>query len=139
MTTADRLKQLMRERRLRQVDILKLAEPYCKEYEQSVSKSDLSQYVNGKVTPGQWKITVLSKALNVNPAWLMGYDVPIERPADATPQAPLRDDEERLVGLYRQLNRQGQELVMQTAVTAVRSELYLPGDSTADPLTADIG
>ena len=31
-TTSDRLKQIMKERRLKQVDILNLSLPYCKKY-----------------------------------------------------------------------------------------------------------
>lgn len=78
-TTALRLKRIMNERRLKQVDILRMCEPYCKKYNMKLTKSDLSQFVNGKVQPGQWKITILSLALNVSEAWLMGYDVPIAR------------------------------------------------------------
>lgn len=78
--TSDRLKQIMSERNLKQVDILNLANPYCKKYNIKLNKSDLSQYVNGKVEPGQNKLYILALALNVNEAWLMGFDnVPIER------------------------------------------------------------
>lgn len=75
-TTSQRLKQLMSERNIKQVDILKSAEPFCKKYDTKLNKNDLSQYVNGKVEPGQQKLTILGLALNVNEAWLMGYDVP---------------------------------------------------------------
>ena len=74
--TAMRLKQLMRERNLRQVDVLKLAEPYCKQFGLKLTKSDMSQFLSGKVVPGQWKLSLLGRALNVSEAWLMGYDVP---------------------------------------------------------------
>lgn len=77
--TADRLRQLMEERNLRQVDILRLAAPYCREYNLKLTKSDMSQFLSGKVEPGQWKLTIIGKALNVSEAWLMGYDVPRER------------------------------------------------------------
>ena len=75
-TTSQRLKQIMTERNIKQVDILKNAEPFCKKYDTKLNKNDLSQYVNGKVEPGQQKLTILGLALNVNEAWLMGYDVP---------------------------------------------------------------
>lgn len=78
-TTSERLKQLMKERKLKQVDILEKAKPYCEKYDVKLNKNDLSQYVNGKVEPGQHKLTILGLALNVSEAWLMGYDVPIER------------------------------------------------------------
>ena len=38
-----------------------------------ISKSALSQYVNGQSTPDQRKLTILSKALDVSEVWLMGY------------------------------------------------------------------
>lgn len=44
-----------------------------------IPKSAMSQYVSGKFIPKQTRIYLLSKALNVNEAWLMGYDVPIDR------------------------------------------------------------
>lgn len=74
-TTSQRLKQIMSERNLRQVDILRAAEPYCKKYNTKLGKNDLSQYVSGKVEPGQDKLTILGLALGVSEAWLMGYDV----------------------------------------------------------------
>lgn len=78
-TTATRIQQLMAQRNLKQADILRMAQPYCEKYKIKLGKSDLSQFVNGKVEPGQWKITILGLALNVSEAWLMGLDVPMER------------------------------------------------------------
>lgn len=78
-TTASRLKQIMAQRGLKQTDILRMAKPYCEKYNIKMGKSDLSQFVNGKVEPGQWKLTILGLALNVSEAWLMGLDVPMER------------------------------------------------------------
>ena len=75
VTTSDRLKSLMEERRLKQVDILNLSLPYCKKYNIKMNKSDISQYVSGKVEPSQEKLVVLGMALNVSEAWLMGFDV----------------------------------------------------------------
>ncbi|MDE7298604.1 MAG: hypothetical protein K2N94_07215 [Lachnospiraceae bacterium] len=78
-STATRLKQIMQERQLRQVDILEKCKPFCKKFNIKLGRNDLSQYVNGKVEPGQDKLTILGMALNVSEAWLMGFDVPIER------------------------------------------------------------
>lgn len=78
-TTSARLQQIMAERNLKQIDILKMCLPYCKKYNVRLASNDLSQYVNGKVEPGQYKLTILGLALNVNEAWLMGYDVSPER------------------------------------------------------------
>lgn len=75
VSTAERLKLYMQQNGLKQKDILLKALPYCKKYNIKLGKNDLSQYVSGKVEPGQKKLAVLAKALNVNPVWLMGYDV----------------------------------------------------------------
>lgn len=78
-TTAERLKAIMAERKLKQSDIVALSQPFCRKYGVKIGKSDISQYVNAKATPGQHKLTILGMALNVNEAWLMGMDVPEER------------------------------------------------------------
>lgn len=78
-TTADRLKQIMNERNLKQIDILKRTAPLCKKHGVKMNKSDISQYVSGKVQPSQEKLVILGMALGVQEAWLMGFDVPKER------------------------------------------------------------
>lgn len=84
-STSDRLKEIMKERNLRQVDIIKLCEPYCQKYNVKLTKNYLSQYVSGKVAPGQRTLSILAMALNVNEAWLMGFDIPKDR--DFVPQS----------------------------------------------------
>ena len=72
--TAQRLAQIMDDRNLRQVDILKQSEKFQKELGIKLGKSALSQYVSGKSIPDQDKLILLSKTLGVSEAWLMGYD-----------------------------------------------------------------
>lgn len=74
-STSERLKEIMLEKNLKQVDILKRAEPFCKKYGIKLGRNDLSQYVSGKVEPSQKKLTVLAQALDINEVWLMGYDI----------------------------------------------------------------
>lgn len=45
-----------------------------------IHKSSISQYVNGSHTPSIKNAAKMSKVLNVAPAWLKGYDVPMEPP-----------------------------------------------------------
>lgn len=88
-STAERLQQIIRDRGIKQADILAAAQPYCERYGVKLNKSDLSQFVNGKSNPGQWKLTVLALALNVSESWLMGLDVPMERQSsDSVDPAP---------------------------------------------------
>lgn len=78
-TTAKRLRQLMDERNLRQVDVLALVAPWARLYNVPFYKQNLSLYLKGTVEPNQDKLILLGKAFNVSEAWLMGFDVPRER------------------------------------------------------------
>lgn len=96
--TAIRLNRIMTERNLRQVDILERVKPFCIKYDIKMNKSDLSQYVSGKVEPSQEKLVILGMALNVSEAWLMGFDVPMERTASTKEESP------EIMQYYDQLN-----------------------------------
>ena len=43
-----------------------------------ISESTISQYRSGYAKPKENKLMVISNALDVNPVWLMGLDVPME-------------------------------------------------------------
>lgn len=91
-TTASRLKQVMSERNLKQVDVISLSKPHQKELGVKLGKSALSQYINGKSTPDQEKLVLLSKTLGVSEAWLMGYDAPM-----ANDQQPNSQDIDEII------------------------------------------
>lgn len=91
-TTASRLKQVMSERNLKQVDVISLSKPHQKELGVKLGKSALSQYINGKSTPDQEKLVLLSKTLGVSEAWLMGYDAPM-----ANDQQPNSHDIDNII------------------------------------------
>ena len=106
--TSKRLSEYMQQYNIKQVDILKRAEPYCQLYGIKLNKSDLSQYVSGKVEPGQDKLFVLARALNVPEAWLMGYDLPEEKPTpivfDSKPVKRIEDmSPEELKQYYKRI------------------------------------
>lgn len=42
-----------------------------------LQKSALSNYLNGDREPRQSQISLIADPFNINPAWLMGYDVPM--------------------------------------------------------------
>ena len=69
-TFANRLNSAMR---IRNIKATELSE------KTGISKSSLSEYINGKYEAKQDGVYLLAKALNVNEAWLMGLDVPMER------------------------------------------------------------
>jgi len=108
--TSARLKKIMEQRNLRQADVLRMAQPYCEKYKIKMGKSDLSQFVNGKVEPGQWKLTILGLALNVSEAWLMGLDVPMEREETVQESDSARANE--FEKLFNLLSDEQQELII---------------------------
>ncbi|MCB2911161.1 helix-turn-helix domain-containing protein [Streptococcus suis] len=108
-STSQRLKQIMLDRNLRQVDILEKSKPYQKELGVKMGRSALSQYVTGKSKPDDKKLSLLSKTLNVSEAWLMGYDVNIKRIPDEERRTAATSD---ILAVYNQLEptRQGKVL-----------------------------
>lgn len=109
-TTSDRLKQLMKERNMKQVDVLELIEPFCKAYNVHFGKSTISQYVSGKTEPGQDKLSILGLAFNVNEAWLMGYAVPRER---KMPTSENRDGlDAEMMALFALLTDQEKKIII---------------------------
>lgn len=110
-TTAERLQQIMDERNLKQVDVLALAQPYCKKYGVSLGKTALSQYITGKFQPGQDRLQILGLALNVSEAWLMGFDVPREKQSAPTDEKSGERTEE-YIELFNQLNAEQQSFII---------------------------
>lgn len=113
-STSERLKQIMNERSLRQVDILEAAKPFCEKYGVKLAKNDLSQYVSGKVEPRQEKLTILGLALNVSETWLMGYDVRRERDEkeQLTVPSELSELDTQIMALVKGLSEEHKRLIL---------------------------
>ena len=127
-TTGKRIRQLMAAKGLKQVDILNMCSPYCLKYNVKLAKNDLSQYINDKVQPKQDKLSVLGMALNVSEAWLMGFDVPMERQAvEVSSSSDLRPDEAALLSNYNRLNSLGKDKVNEYVSDLLDNEKYLSG------------
>lgn len=94
----------MENRNLRQTDILRLAMPYVEKAGLKMNRSDLSQYVSGKVEPGTEKLEILAKALKVSEVWLMGYDDEMEHaPNDVLIQTEMDKSRADLSAEFRKL------------------------------------
>lgn len=89
-----------------------------------IPKSALSQYISGAFEPKQDRIYLISKALNVSEAWLIGYDVPMERQeVKNSPEEPkLTEGEAVLLDLFRRVPEDKQELVLQMIRVALGSQ-----------------
>ena len=57
-TTAERLQEAMNIRGLKQVDVLRLAEPYCRAYGVNLGQTAWAHSVAGKRVPRQDKLTI---------------------------------------------------------------------------------
>lgn len=72
-TFANRLKRIMSIRNMRPIDIANKT---------NISKSQFSKWLSGKYKARQDTLTTLAEIFDVNEAWLMGFDVPMERTED---------------------------------------------------------
>lgn len=122
--TSIRLNQIMKERNLRQVDILERCKPFCEKYEIKLGRNDLSQYVNGKVEPGQEKLTILGLALNVSEAWLMGFDVPMERIGSS------KEPSSKIMQYYELLNDIGKHVATERVKELTEVPRYVQENAT---------
>lgn len=116
--TSLRLQQWMDENNATQADILRKCEHYSQKYNIDISKSLLSQYVSGKIEPGNKRLFILGKALDVSPVWLMGYDVP------RSPEPDIQEEKNELKMVLYELNKEGRDKLMEYARDLAGNEKY---------------
>lgn len=68
--SSKRLKKLLEETGMKQQDLADRS---------GVSKNSISQYISGRSIPSNISAGKMSLVLNVDPVWLMGYDVPMRK------------------------------------------------------------
>ena len=66
----DRLREAMERRGFRAVDLVERT---------GIPKGTISYYLTGHTKPKADRLYLLARALDVSEAWLLGYDVPIQR------------------------------------------------------------
>ena len=88
-----RIRQAMELREIKAVDLVQAT---------GLGKSAISQYILGKYEPKQVAIHKIAKALNVSEAWLMGYDVPIQRAEEI--KTVVSKEETELLDMYHKLD-----------------------------------
>jgi transcriptional regulator with XRE-family HTH domain len=105
-----RIAKALSERGMKQSDLCKFAK---------VPKSSLSLYLSGAYEPKQNRIYDMAKVLNVSEAWLLGYDVPMEREKVSPEELQLNEGEKLLLNLFRQVPEESQQLVIQMIKAAL--------------------
>ena len=112
-TCAKRIETALSIRRMKQCELCEIA---------GIPKSSLSLYLKGAYEPKQDRIYLISKALNVSEAWLMGYDVPMER-IDVKKMSTIEvtEDEQKLLDLFRLVPENQQQMVLQMIEIALNT------------------
>lgn len=105
-----RLNQLMTEKNISQNKLAEMT---------GITQSSISDWANGKYKPRQDKVYLLSEALKVSPAYLLGY-TDNENLDQNTP----KKDNSKIDRLYNQLNDEGKEKVITYTQDLVDSGKY---------------
>lgn len=105
-----RLNQLMTEKNISQNKLAEMT---------GITQSSISDWANGKYKPRQDKVYLLSEALKVSPAYLLGYSD--NKNLD---QNTPKKDNSKIDRLYNQLNDEGKEKVITYTQDLVDSGKY---------------
>ena len=102
---AARLKKALSIRNMTQVEL-------CKKTK--IPKSALSEYLKGLYEPKQDRLIILSDALNVDPVWLMGFDIPMEKDDKkiSPDEEGLTEGEKQVLELFRAIPEDQQPVVL---------------------------
>jgi transcriptional regulator with XRE-family HTH domain len=115
-TCAQRIKIALKIRGMKQIDLCNLAK---------VPESSMSLYLKGAYEPKQDRVYNMARVLNVDEAWLMGYDVPMEReqskvsPLD---EPKLTEGEKMLLDLFRQIPDDAQKMYLEVLRASLKNQ-----------------
>ena len=113
-TCGQRIAEALRIRAMKQAELCKYAK---------VPKSSLSLYLSGAYEPKQNRIYDMAKVLDVSEAWLMGYDVPMERQSKSPPEEPnLTEGEKMVLDLFRKIPEDRQAEALELLRVALRMQ-----------------
>ena len=102
-----RLRKALSIRNMRQSDL-------CEKT--NIPKSAISHYLSGSFVPKQDRAYVIAQALNVNPAWLMGFDAPMEIDdiQKVSPNEPtLTEGEKMMLSVFRLIPEEQQRVFLE--------------------------
>ena len=111
-TIRERLIEAMTRANKKQVDLVR---------ETGLNRGTISRYISGEVEPKSNAIYKLAKSLNVSEAWLIGYDVPMERRKNIPQDNDgLSEGEKMMLELFRQIPEGQQEMVLEMIRVALK-------------------
>lgn len=88
--TSARLKELMDIKNINQVDL-------C--HRTGIPKSSMSMYLSGERSPRQNRLSQIAEKFDISEAWLMGYDVPMERTDSLTDESLSHKDKRDILDI----------------------------------------
>ena len=93
-------------------------------YKCGVDQSTISNYLKGRYEPKNDMLVKLGAALEVEPAWLAGYDVPISyiKGDDKTQTPPpLSEGEQKLLELFKEVPEEQQGMLLEMIEVALKN------------------
>ena len=87
-----------------------------------IPKSSLSLYLSGAYEPKQDRIYAIATVLGVSEAWLMGYDVPMERQKQSPDKQELSEGEQLMLELFKQVPEDKQRIVIEMIRAALKTQ-----------------
>lgn len=88
-----------------------------------IPKSAISQYLSGLFEPKQDRLHIIAQALDVDPVWLMGFDVPMEKGKEVSPTEPvLSEGEELMLELFRKIPEDKQAAALEMLRAALKMQ-----------------
>ena len=112
-TSGRRIAKALEIRGMKQSELCKLA---------NVPKSSLSLYLSEAYEPKQDRIFDMARVLDVSEAWLMGYDVPMNREKNIPQQQQLTEGETLLLDLFRKVPTDKQQMVLEMIRIALKNQ-----------------
>lgn len=90
--TKDRIREGLSIRNMKQAELVERT---------GIDKGQMSSYLSGRYKPKQENLYLIAQALSVDEAWLMGFDVPMERNID---KSTRKEKSPKILQYYEMLN-----------------------------------
>lgn len=112
-STAQRMKIALKKSNMKQVELSRLT---------GIDKGSISNYLYGRYEPKSDAINKMATVLNVSEMWLWGYDVPMDRNQNISPdKLELTEGERMLLDLFNQIPEDKQQLAIEMIRAALKA------------------
>lgn len=90
-----------------------------------IPKSAMSQYISGAFEPKQDRMFLMAQALDVSEAWLMGFDVPMDKEIISPDKQDLTEGEKLVLELFRKIPEDRQPEALELLQVALKMQKKL--------------